>query len=111
MNGVCIGKKIKELRTQAGFSQETIANYLHVDQSLISKIEQGDREVSTDIIKKLSELFGCSVKAFIENHNYKQSLKVAFRSSKLTEKDLKSIAAINRIALNLEIMQQLLGED
>ena len=53
MRGEKIGKRIKDLRKRAGFSQGVIAKYLKVDQSLISKIEKGEREVSTDMIKKL----------------------------------------------------------
>lgn len=110
MRGEKIGKRIKDLRKRAGFSQGVIAKYLKVDQSLISKIEKGEREVSTDMIKKLSELFGCTVKAFIEESQTEEYLNVAFRSSELSEEDLKAISIINRIALNLESMQQLLGE-
>ena len=62
------------------------------------------------MIKKLSELFGCTVKAFIEESQTEEYLNVAFRSSELSEEDLKAISIINRIALNLESMQQLLGE-
>ena len=107
MRGEKIGKRIKDLRKRAGFSQGVIAKYLKVDQSLISKIEKGEREVSTDMIKKL---FGCTVKAFIEESQTEEYLNVAFRSSELSEEDLKAISIINRIALNLESMQQLLGE-
>lgn len=35
-----IGNKIKELRMKAGFNQSITAEYLQVDQSLISKIEK-----------------------------------------------------------------------
>ena len=48
MDRLSIGNKIKELRTKAGFNQTIIAEYLQVDQSLISKIEKGEREASTD---------------------------------------------------------------
>ena len=51
MNKVNIGEKIKQLRIMAGFSQSVIAEYLQVDQSYISKMENGEREISTSVIK------------------------------------------------------------
>ena len=103
-----IGNKIKELRTQAGFNQSVIAEYLQVDQSLISKIEKGEREASTDVLKKLAELFGCNVGALINGEGKTSCLNVAFRSNGMSKEDLNSISVINRIALNLENMNNML---
>lgn len=108
MDRLSIGSKIKELRTQAGFNQSIIAEYLQVDQSLISKIENGEREASTDVLKKLAELFGCKVSTIINGEKEISCLNVAFRTSGMSKDDLNSIAVINRIALNLENMQQML---
>ena len=108
MSRLSIGKKIKELRTEAGFNQSIIAEYLQVDQSLISKIENGEREASTDVLKKLSELFGCKVSAIVNEEDDVSCLNVAFRSNGMTKDDLNSIAVINRIALNLENMHRML---
>ena len=103
-----IGERIKKLRTAAGFNQSLIAQYLNVDQSLISKIESGEREASTDVIRKLAALFGCQLNAFFEDDFEPSGLNVAFRTKVLTCDDLNSIATINRIALNLEKMESIL---
>lgn len=108
MDRLSIGRKIKELRTQTGFNQSIIAEYLQVDQSLISKIENGEREASTDVIKKLAELFGCKVSAIINDEEDISCLNVAFRTSGMSKEDLNSIAVINRLALNVENMQRML---
>jgi transcriptional regulator with XRE-family HTH domain len=105
-----IGSRIKKMRIQAGFSQTVIAEYLHVDQSLISKIENGEREASTDILKKLSELFGCNVSTFVNQDEDISCLNVAFRTNGISSEDLNSISVINRIALNLENMQRMLRD-
>lgn len=110
MDRLSIGNKIKELRTKAGFNQSIIADYLQVDQSLISKIEKGEREASSDILKKLAELFGCKVSAFLNEKEDISCLNISFRANKMSIDDLKSIAVINRIALNLENMQQMLED-
>lgn len=107
MSKIFIGEKIKEMRTLANLNQTVVAQYLQVDQSLISKIEKGEREASTDIIKKLADLFGCKVSALISDEKNVPSLNIAFRTNMLTCEDLKSIAMVNRIALNLESMQDM----
>lgn len=48
-----IGNNIKILRDNMGFSQSTIARFLNVDQSLISKVEKGERSLSTDMWRNL----------------------------------------------------------
>ena len=103
-----IGEQIKRMRTMSGFNQNLVAQYLGVDQSLISKIESGERAASTDVIKKLADLFGCSVLELVDENPELEGLNIAFRANSLTSEDLHSIAAINRIALNLEKMEEIL---
>lgn len=108
MDRISIGKKIKELRTKAGFNQSIIAEYLQVDQSLISKIENGERDVSTSVLRKIAELFGCKVSAIINKDEDVSCLSVSFRTNGMSKDDMNSIAVINRIALNLEDMKRML---
>ena len=58
-----IGNNIKTLRDGMGFNQSNIARFLNVDQSLISKVEKGERILSADMLEKLASLFGVSVDA------------------------------------------------
>lgn len=103
-----IGNNIKILRDNMGFSQSTIARFLNVDQSLISKVEKGERSLSTDMLEKLACLFGISIDAIESNTIETSNLSFAFRASDLSAEDLKAISAINRIALNSEYMAELL---
>ena len=48
MNEKFIGENIKALRDKMGFSQTSIARFLNVDQSLISKVEKGERTLSAE---------------------------------------------------------------
>ena len=91
-----------------GFSQSTIARFLNVDQSLISKVEKGERSLSTDMLEKLACLFGISIDAIESNSIETSNLSFAFRASDLSAEDLETISAINRIALNSEYMAELL---
>lgn len=103
-----IGNNIKILRDNMGFSQSTIARFLNVDQSLISKVEKGERSLSTDMLEKLACLFGISIDAIESNSIETSNLSFAFRASDLSAEDLETISAINRIALNSEYMAELL---
>lgn len=103
-----ICNNIKTLRSAMGFNQATIARFLNVDQSLISKIENGERSLSSDMLEKLACLFGVPIDAFEGSTIPASNLSIAFRASDLSTEDLEAISAINRIALNSEHMAEML---
>ena len=103
-----IGDNVKTLRDDMGFSQSTIARFLNVAQSLISKVEKGERSLSVDMLEKLACLFGVSINAIESSAIEASTLSVAFRASDLSLEDLEAISAINRIALNSEYMAEIL---
>lgn len=105
-----IGETIKALREQSGFTQMNLAKYLKVDQSLISKIEKNERVITSDMLDKLSSLFGITPDSFYDDSIPKKRITVALRASKIKEDDLEMISAINRITLNLNFMTKVLGE-
>ena len=56
-----IGENIKTLRERMGLNQTSVARFLKVDQSFISKVEKGERTLSADMLEKLTCLFGVSI--------------------------------------------------
>ncbi|MDD4396548.1 MAG: helix-turn-helix transcriptional regulator [Sphaerochaetaceae bacterium] len=46
-----IGENIRILRDNAGFTQGNLAHFMGMDQSLISKIEKGERGLSADMLE------------------------------------------------------------
>ncbi len=54
-------KRLEELRTKAGLSQQQLAEQIGISQSMIARIEAGERDPSTDIKIKLAIYFSVSV--------------------------------------------------
>ena len=108
LNFELIGKRFSELRKINGFTQSQIAEYLDVDQSYISKCEKNERQFSTDVLEKTAELFGCTMEYFVNESSEFIPMPIALRAKSVDEEDLKSIAAMNKIALNLRFMEGLL---
>lgn len=106
-----IGTKIKRLREKANLTQKQIAEYLSVDQSLISKFEKGERSISTDILSQLATLFCCPIYTLISDEKMTPVYNIAFRTSSMDTADLNALAIINKIALNQLKMDQLAGGD
>jgi transcriptional regulator with XRE-family HTH domain len=105
------GATIKSLRESSGFTQDNIAHYLKVDQSLISKFESGERTLSVNLLERLVTLFGVDMSVFGECTRDIRSLSLALRASEIDEADLETISAMNRIALNVDFMTRLLKDD
>lgn len=106
-----IAKRFKELRSKNKYSQKLMADYLGVDQSYISKCEKGERNFSIDILEKAAELFGCDVGYFLNESSALVDMPLAFRSENLEADDLKTLATIRKIALNVRFMEKALKEE
>lgn len=108
--GKKIGERLKHLRKESKLTQEQVAKYLNVDQSMITKLENGSRSLNVELMEKICALFACTEEyLFGESEDY-IPLNFAFRSNSINEEDLQSIAVINKIAMNLRFMDEMLGE-
>jgi transcriptional regulator with XRE-family HTH domain len=102
-----IGEKFKALRKSSPFNQKQIAEFLHCDQSMISKIENNERNLSVNDLEKIANLFGRSLDYFTSDDS-SDALNVSYRISTITTEDMDGIARVNRIALNIKDMLNLL---
>lgn len=59
-----IKENIKKIRLAKGMTQEQFAEVLHLDPSVISKMESGERKVYADDLIKFAELIGEDVTYF-----------------------------------------------
>lgn len=55
------GNRIQQLRIQHEYTQESLANKLCIDRSLLSYIESGKKGCSVDLLIQLSEFFNVSL--------------------------------------------------
>lgn len=108
MEKMILGERLKELRTKFGYTQADISSLLGVDQSLISKYESGERQVSVDTLEKLGDLYCCDLV-----HTppvVSPAIQVAFRASSIDASNMKAIQTVNRVVLNSVFMADLLRE-
>lgn len=61
-----LGKKIRQLRSQSGLSQEKLAELLGVPRPAISQIENGTRTVVTEELVELSKIFKLTTDALLD---------------------------------------------
>ena len=54
-------ERLKELRIQAGYTQQQIADKLHVSQQSYARYELGTGEPNLDMLVKISQIFEVSV--------------------------------------------------
>ena len=108
-----IRKRFSELRNKSGLTQSQIAEFLDVDQSYISKCEKNEERFSMGMLEEAAELFGCTVEYFFTDESSESKLMpVALKARSVNNvEDLKAIAAINKIALSLRFMEDLLKEE
>lgn len=102
------GKQIKKLREASHFSQANIAAFLNVDQSFISKVESEQRALTSDMVEKIACLFGVHQSAMQED-SADMPLACALRANEITQEDMNTISAINRVALDCEFLGKLIN--
>ena len=87
-----------------------MARYLDVDQSLISKIEGGDRGYSISMIEKLAVLY-CVPVMDILNGTVVSNKKMAFRTTNIDFDDICDLAVVNRIIVNQIEMDRMVDDE
>jgi len=56
---------LRQIRTDAGFTQAEVADRLGVPQSFVSKYESGERRLDILELKKVCQALGCSLIDFV----------------------------------------------
>ncbi len=71
---------LKDCRIEMGYTQKSIAEYLHIDRSTYAKYETG-RKPEIDVVVFLAELYGISLNEMLrdfrlDNSEYKKTVTV-----------------------------------
>jgi transcriptional regulator with XRE-family HTH domain len=56
-----LGQKIRELREQSGMFQRELASKLEIGDGFLSKVENNQKTLKREHLKKISELFNFSI--------------------------------------------------
>lgn len=94
-------KNLKRLRKTKGYSQEEIADLLHISQSTYARLESGKSITWCTYLKKLSEIFQVNPIVFLNLSPNANLQKIQFLEETLKEKDEIIVVLENRI-INLE---------
>lgn len=102
-----VGANVKRMRKRSGLTQEHVAQFLGIDQTLVSKMENGQRPIGVSLLERLCDLFFCTLDDLLNESSGADRKTVAFRSDGLAVEDLRALAAVGRIVRNLEDMTAL----
>ncbi len=108
MNLTEIGKNIKSMREETNLTQAKVAEYLSVDKDEVVKIENGEIDINSDIIQKLSNLYGCRLDQVLFGRNPKIRIIDTSDLDKLSLEEMISLATVTKIALNQFDMDDML---
>jgi transcriptional regulator with XRE-family HTH domain len=95
---VSIGQRIKDLRKAKGMSQQKLAEFLGVSRPTISQIENGDRNLRAEELKKLADIFNTSTDSLL---NLQKEPRVIIQEERAFYK-IESQIRINVSQKNLE---------
>lgn len=104
-NTININERIKNLRNQLHLSQEYVANYLGLNRSTYTQMENGNRKVTAEDVSKLSRLFGVSADTILHTEEMSQPTAVFARTfDTLDETDQMEI--MNLIRFKQQMKEQ-----
>jgi len=86
-----LNKKIKDLREEAGLSQEQLAEKIDLSRVAVSQLETGNRGLDVLELDKIAKVFGVSIDSLLKNEQPSQAkktgskkiIKVKFNKDKL----------------------------
>lgn len=81
-----LGKKIRLLRHQKGWSQEDVAKRLDISIPAFSKIETGITDVNLSRLNQISKLFGLSLVQLLSTTDFEEEKQIADEINELNKK-------------------------
>ena len=95
-----IGKKIKKMRIEQGYTQEKLAELINISQRALSSIEVGDNFLTAETLDKILEAFDITADELFSTNQFKDS-------NELLQMINKNISRIGNNPEKLEIIYNL----
>lgn len=109
-----VSSNIRQLRKQYGLLQKQVAEAIGVHPSNYNKIEKGERQLTIEMLVKLSKLFKCSVEEILYLENDTLTRDVTVEDKELTQQirliqqlDEKDKEAVYRVINTMLTKQRL----
>lgn len=108
-----LGKKIKKLRKEIGFSQEFVAKELGITRQAIMNIESGRRKVDSFELFKLADLYNVNAgDLLIEAEmplasNFKEAIMHLRNNNLLDDEEKKALLEFKKICEDYEFLKSL----
>ncbi len=101
-----INERIKNFRSQLHLSQEYVANFLGLNRATYTQMENGKRKITAEDVSRLSELFGVTADAILNENQPSQPAAVFARSfEKLDENDQAEIMNLIKFKEQLKMQR------
>lgn len=102
-----LGRRLKDAREAASFTQDQVADHLGVSRSATAQIELGNRAVSSLELDQLARLYGRDIREFFSEDFRQESALVAFRLAEALADEnaanaLRDCMSVSRELTNLE---------
>lgn len=95
-----LGKRIKKIREEKGFTQQQLADELGISIHTVSKYEQGQREPSMEIMNKIANILEVELFEFIvDKEDVLKKWNVELNNDRLS-KELKLIELLKDLYPN-----------
>jgi transcriptional regulator with XRE-family HTH domain len=98
------GNKVKIAREKVNLTEAQMASFLKISTDEFAKCETGEKEFRVDLVERICDLFGYGLDGLLNEEKPIENLDFAAINNGLT-----AVADINRIALNIKEMKNLLN--
>ncbi len=95
-----LGKKIKRMRIEKGYTQEQLSELIDISQKALSSIETGENFVKAETLDKILKIFDITAEELFATNQLKDS-------AELLEMINKNIAKLENMPEKLEIIYNL----
>lgn len=99
-----VGSRLKKLRIEHGYSQQQLAEYLEIDQSNLSKIENDKRKLNWKLSDKILSLYNIAPEYLLGMTDAYEKQEIKFKSAR--DIDLNVIGQINKLSYDLSILRK-----